>query len=89
MRRIWPPPGPCLYAVLVGSPDFWFHVLGPAAIAIVVAFSLLVLLDLSYPSPATSPSIPSRSRAESRLSDQPMSGANARSTDIAQTWQCA
>jgi hypothetical protein len=37
------------YAVLVGSPDFWFHVLGPAAIAIVVAFSLLVLLDLSYP----------------------------------------
>jgi hypothetical protein len=37
------------YAVLVGSPDLWFHVLGPAAIAIVVAFSLLVLLDLSYP----------------------------------------
>jgi hypothetical protein len=37
------------YAVLVGSPNFWFHVLGPAAIAIVVAFSLLVLLDLSYP----------------------------------------
>ena len=37
------------YAVLVGSPHFWFHVLGPAAIAIVVAFSLVVLLDLSYP----------------------------------------
>jgi hypothetical protein len=37
------------YAVLVGSPNFWFHVLGPAAIATVVAFSLLVLLDLSYP----------------------------------------
>ena len=37
------------YAVLVGSPNFWFHVLGPAAIAIVVTFSLLVLLDLSYP----------------------------------------
>ena len=37
------------YAVLVGSPNFWFHVLGPAAIAVVVAFSLLVLLDLSYP----------------------------------------
>ena len=37
------------YAVLVGSPHFWFHALGPAAIAIVVAFSLVVLLDLSYP----------------------------------------
>jgi hypothetical protein len=37
------------YAVLVGSPNFWFHVLGPAAIAVVVAFSLLVLFDLSYP----------------------------------------
>ena len=37
------------YAVLVGSPNFWFHVLGPAAIATVVAFSLLVLVDLSYP----------------------------------------
>ena len=37
------------YAVLVGSPDLWFHVLGPAAIAIIIAFSLVVLLDLSYP----------------------------------------
>ena len=37
------------YAVLVGSPNFWFHVLGPAAIAVVVVFSLLVLADLSYP----------------------------------------
>jgi len=37
------------YAVLVGSPNFWFHVLGPAAIATVVAVSLVVLLDLSYP----------------------------------------
>jgi hypothetical protein len=37
------------YAVLVGSPHIWLHVLGPAAIAIVVAFSLVVLLDLSYP----------------------------------------
>jgi hypothetical protein len=37
------------YAVLVGSPNFWFHALGPAAIAVVVAFSLVVLLDLSYP----------------------------------------
>jgi hypothetical protein len=52
------------YSVLVGSPNFWFHVLGPAAIAIVVVFSLLVLLDLSYPSRATSLSIPSRSGAE-------------------------
>ena len=37
------------YAVLVGSPNFWFHALGPAAIAVVVAFSLVVLADLSYP----------------------------------------
>jgi basic membrane protein A and related proteins len=37
------------YAVLVGSPSFWFHVLGPAAIAMVVAVSLVVLVDLSYP----------------------------------------
>jgi hypothetical protein len=37
------------YAVLVGSPHFWFHALGPAAIAMVVAVSLVVLLDLSYP----------------------------------------
>ena len=37
------------YAILVGSPDFWFHALGPAALAVVVAFSLVVLLDLSYP----------------------------------------
>ena len=37
------------YAVLVGSPNFWFHVLGPAAIAVVIVFSLLVLADLSYP----------------------------------------
>ncbi len=37
------------YAVLVGSPKFWFHVLGPAAIAMVVAVSLVVLVDLSYP----------------------------------------
>jgi hypothetical protein len=37
------------YAVLVGSPSFWFHLLGPAAIAAVVAVSLVVLVDLSYP----------------------------------------
>ena len=37
------------YAVLVGSPNFWFHVLGPAAIAMVIAISLVVLVDLSYP----------------------------------------
>jgi hypothetical protein len=37
------------YAVLVGSPHFWFHAFGPAAIAMVVAVSLVVLLDLSYP----------------------------------------
>lgn len=37
------------YAVFVGSPNFWFHALGPAAIAVVVAVSLVVLVDLSYP----------------------------------------
>jgi hypothetical protein len=37
------------YAVLVGSPNFWFHTLGAAAIATVVAVSLVVLIDLSYP----------------------------------------
>jgi hypothetical protein len=37
------------YAVLVGSPNFWFHVLGPVAIGVVVAVSLVVLLDLTYP----------------------------------------
>jgi hypothetical protein len=38
-----------VYAVLVGSPSFWFHLLGPLAIAVVVIFSLVVLVDLSYP----------------------------------------
>jgi hypothetical protein len=37
------------YAVFVGSPNFWFHVLGPAAIAIVVAVSVVVLVDLACP----------------------------------------
>ena len=37
------------YAVFVGSPQFGFHVLGPGAVAAVVAVSLVVLLDLSYP----------------------------------------
>lgn len=37
------------YAVLVGSPNYWFHLLGPAAIAMVVVISLVVLADLSYP----------------------------------------
>jgi hypothetical protein len=37
------------YAVLVGSPSAGFHVLGPLAIALVVAVSLIVLADLSYP----------------------------------------
>ena len=37
------------YAVLVGSPSYWFHLLGPAAIAAVVAVSLVVLVDMSYP----------------------------------------
>ena len=37
------------YAVLVGSPSYWFHLLGPAAIAAVVAVALVVLVDMSYP----------------------------------------
>ena len=37
------------YSVLVGSPNYWFHLLGPAAIASVVAVALVVLVDLSYP----------------------------------------
>ena len=37
------------YAVLVGSPSYWWHLLGPAAIAAVVVVSLVVLVDLSYP----------------------------------------
>ena len=37
------------YAVLVGSPSYWFHLLGPASIAAVLAVSLVVLVDLSYP----------------------------------------
>ena len=37
------------YTIFVGSPNFWFHVLGPATIAMVVAVSLVMLLDLAYP----------------------------------------
>jgi len=37
------------YAMFVGSENFWFHALGPAAISVVVAVSLVVLVDLSYP----------------------------------------
>jgi Protein of unknown function (DUF4239) len=37
------------YAILVGSPNYWFHVLGPLAIAVVVTISLVVLFDLTYP----------------------------------------
>jgi hypothetical protein len=37
------------YATLVGSRHFGFHAVGAGAIAVVVAFTLVVLLDLSYP----------------------------------------
>ncbi len=37
------------YAALVGSRSFWFHAIGAGAIALVVGFSLVVLLNLSYP----------------------------------------
>lgn len=38
-----------VYAILVGSPSFWFHALGPVAIGVVVVLSLVVLADLTYP----------------------------------------
>ena len=37
------------YAMLVGSRNFWFHTIGACSIALVVALSLVVLVDLSYP----------------------------------------
>jgi hypothetical protein len=37
------------YAMLVGSRSFWFHTIGACSIALVVALSLVVLVDLSYP----------------------------------------
>jgi hypothetical protein len=37
------------YSVLVGSPSIGFHLLGPVAIASVIAVSLVVLVDLTYP----------------------------------------
>ncbi len=37
------------YVMLVGSRSFWFHTIGACSIAIVIALSLVVLVDLSYP----------------------------------------
>jgi hypothetical protein len=37
------------YAALVGSRSYWFHAVGAGSIAVVVGFSLVVLVDLSYP----------------------------------------
>jgi hypothetical protein len=37
------------YVMLVGSRSFWFHTIGACSIALVVALSLVVLVDLSYP----------------------------------------
>ena len=37
------------YVLLVGSRSFWFHAIGACAIALVIALSLVVLVDLSYP----------------------------------------
>ncbi len=37
------------YTALVGSRSFWFHAIGAGAIALVLALSLVVLLDLTYP----------------------------------------
>lgn len=44
--------GSCLvlgYAMLVGSRSYWFHAIGACSIALIVALSLVVLVDLSYP----------------------------------------
>jgi hypothetical protein len=37
------------YASLVGSRSFTYHAIGAVAIAVLIAFSLVVLLDLSFP----------------------------------------
>jgi Protein of unknown function (DUF4239) len=37
------------YVMLVGSRSFWFHLIGAGAIALVIALSLVTLVDLSYP----------------------------------------
>jgi hypothetical protein len=37
------------YALLVGSRSYWFHAIGAGAIVLVIALSLVVLIDLSYP----------------------------------------
>jgi hypothetical protein len=37
------------YVMLVGSRSFWFHTIGACSIALVVALSLVVLVDLGYP----------------------------------------
>ena len=37
------------YVMLIGSRRFWFHLIGACSIALVVALSLVVLVDLSYP----------------------------------------
>ena len=37
------------YATLVGSRNVWFHAIGAGSLALILAFSLVVLADLSYP----------------------------------------
>lgn len=37
------------YVMLVGSRSFWFHAVGACSIALVVALSLVVLVELRYP----------------------------------------
>jgi hypothetical protein len=37
------------YVLLVGSRNFWFHTIGACAVALVIALSLVVLVNLSYP----------------------------------------
>jgi hypothetical protein len=37
------------YATLVGSRSFWFHAIGAGSLALVLGFSLVVVLSLSFP----------------------------------------
>ena len=37
------------YALMTGSTSFWFHVLGPATMTVVIVASIFVLMDLAYP----------------------------------------
>ena len=62
------------YALLVGSRSFWFHAIGAGSIALVIGFSLVVLLDLSYPFAGGFASIRAHSGPESTHSSPCLRG---------------